>query len=58
VKTEKKIIKLAREEETLVPLDRRLDSLFQETPIITPKNEPFSQEMHLKILLLGRGLKL
>jgi hypothetical protein len=34
-----------------------LDSLFQKTPIINPKN-PFSQEMHLKIQLSNRGLKL
>ncbi len=26
--------------------------------IITPKNEPFSQEMRLKIQLLSRGFKL
>ncbi len=39
--------------------EKRLDSLFQKTPIITPKkNEPFSQEMHMKIPLLSRGLKL
>jgi hypothetical protein len=25
---------------------------------MTPKNEPFSQEMHLKIILSSRGLKL
>jgi hypothetical protein len=37
------------------------DSLFQKTPIIAPKkkkNEPFSQEKHLKIPLLSRGLKM
>ncbi len=33
-------------------------SLLQKTPIITPKHEPFSQEMHLKIPLLNRSLKL
>ncbi len=32
--------------------------LFQKTPSNTPKNEPFSQEMHLKIPLQSRDLKL
>jgi hypothetical protein len=37
-----------------------LDSLFQKTPMFTPKkkNEPLSQEMHLKILHLCIGLKM
>jgi hypothetical protein len=49
--------KLTNEEETLVPLDG-LNSPFQQTQIISPKNEPLSQEMHSKIPLLSRGLKL
>jgi hypothetical protein len=33
-----------------------LDFLLQETPIINPqKKEPFSQEMYLKISILGRA---
>jgi hypothetical protein len=43
--------KLAREEATLVPLDRSflLVSLFQNIPIITTerKNEHFSHELHI-----------
>jgi hypothetical protein len=35
-----------------------LDFLFQKTPIIAPKNESISQEIHLKIPPLTRGLKL
>ncbi len=36
-----------------------LDSLFQKTPMSTPKNEPpLSQEMHLKILHFSSGLKM
>jgi hypothetical protein len=35
-----------------------LDSLFQKTPIFTPKNEQLSQEMHLKILHFSIGLKI
>jgi hypothetical protein len=31
--------------------------LLLETPIIIPKHEPLSQEMHLKILLFSQGLK-
>jgi hypothetical protein len=38
--------------------DIGLDSVFHKTPNITPNNEPFSQEMHLKIPLLSIGLKL
>jgi hypothetical protein len=34
-----------------------LDSLVQKTPIISPKSEPFSQEMHMKIKLLSQGLR-
>jgi hypothetical protein len=36
-----------------------LDFLFQRTPIITTKkkNDPVSQEMQLKIPILGQGLK-
>jgi hypothetical protein len=43
-----------------VPLDTvGLDKLLQKTLITTTKkNEPFSQEMHLKITLSIRGLKL
>ncbi len=35
-----------------------LDSLFQKAPIISAKNEPFSQDMHSKILHSSRELKL
>ncbi len=35
-----------------------LDSLFQKTSTYTRKNEPLSQEMHLKILHLRSGLKM
>jgi ABC-type phosphate transport system permease subunit len=33
-------------------------ALFQKIPIITPKNEPFSEERHSKIPLLSWGLTL
>ncbi len=34
-----------------------LDSLFHKNTIISPKNEPFSPEMHSKIPLSSQGLK-
>jgi hypothetical protein len=46
-------------EATLMPLDRSWLSLSVRNPRSSPpENDPFSQEMHLKILLLSRGLKL
>ncbi len=49
--------KLPNYEATFVSLDG-LDTPFQETKIITLKNEPFSLEMHLKIQPSSRYLKL
>jgi hypothetical protein len=53
VKTEKK---LASKQATLVPLN--IPSLpLSEKPYHRPQSELFSQKMHLKISLLGQGLK-
>jgi hypothetical protein len=35
-----------------------IDSLFQKTPMFTPKNEQLSQEMYLKILYFSSGLEM
>ncbi len=54
----KSIKLLAGQDVTLVPLDKSCVPL-SENPDQQPKrNEPFSHEMHLKIPLLSRGLKL
>jgi hypothetical protein len=37
---------------------KKLGFLLSENPDHLPKNEPFSQEIHLKIQLLSRGSKL
>jgi hypothetical protein len=44
-------------EASLVPLQYTGHDSFQKTPIsIPPKDEPFNQEMHLKMPLLSLGL--
>ncbi len=50
--------KLACWEATLAPFDRPWLPHFSENPDVhLPKNEPLSQEMHLKILHFSSGLK-
>jgi hypothetical protein len=49
---------LASQEATLVPFDRSCLPFSEKPDVHHPKNEPLSQEMHLKILHLSSGLKL
>jgi hypothetical protein len=50
--------RMASLETTLVPLDRSRLPLSDNPDHHPQENEPFIQEMHLKITLLSRGLKL
>jgi hypothetical protein len=54
-KTRKKVGELKSDIDVI---RRVLTPSFRKPRSSYPKNEPFSQEMHLKILFLGRGLKL